>query len=737
MNDLYFSDSEIESVCEELGIPRTAFNEKGSQRRIIIDCWDNANVIACPGSGKTTVLLAKLLLLSRRMPFEDGSGICVLTHTNVAIDEIKSKLGSKADILFNYPNFFGTIQSFVGRFLLKKVLWELYKTPITVVDTEIFNKKLISSFRGMNQYKSKLHKFLFNLAYKDTLTIKDIKNDCFIHEVEVKGGETKHKKAKNLHGELIASGFLKNNGELQYFKCKGFQENELPSLYGKEPLLKTAIEAKHNALIQNLNHRKEEIILKLWINLIEEKLYNYEDGRCIAGNTSPSYIELRKLKEDLYKSGIVSFRDAFELARKYVKSNHSIANIMSTRFKYLFADEMQDTQHHQMEIVSAVFNTSVIKQYLGDPDQSIFNGISGGDMAWDYNQPNTLKLEISDSKRYSQAISQCINPFKTELSDIVGAATWNSYKPCLLLYDNPEDALEMFHEKIEKKGLTKEDSYINWNRDSSPFNAVGLVGKESEITNEKLTIHSYVDVFSKETTNKKINFNNLVSYFQKRPKEETQHEGTRVYYSLFINAFIELLKLSDIHETKTSLFKDLSIEDQLFMGEFQKLIFLWIKDIEADKKTAIGIKNEFVGFFKENGLDFSGFTFVKDNAVLPKNEFKSNSNLFSKDGVDIKIGTIHSVKGETHMATLLFENKNYSNSEADYFFGKKSGNLFCGDVYKRQNSFKQIEGRLKTAYVAMSRPTHLLCVAMSKERVGCIKCPKEIKENCNWDIITN
>ncbi|WP_219584155.1 UvrD-helicase domain-containing protein, partial [Vibrio parahaemolyticus] len=114
MNNFEFSDSEISSVCEELGIPMDSFNCRESQRRVIIDYWNNANIIACPGSGKTTVLLAKLLLLSRRMPFENGSGICVLTHTNVAIDEIKGKLGSKADILFKHPNFFGTIQSFVG-----------------------------------------------------------------------------------------------------------------------------------------------------------------------------------------------------------------------------------------------------------------------------------------------------------------------------------------------------------------------------------------------------------------------------------------------------------------------------------------------------------------------------------------------------------------------------------------------------------------------------------------------
>ena len=670
MNDLCFSDSEIESVCEELGIPRAALNEKGSQRRAIIDCWDNANVIACPGSGKTTVLLAKLLLLSRRMPFADGRGICVLTHTNVAIDEIKSKLGSKADILFKHPNFFGTIQGFVNKFLAAPAL-NLYPD---------ITQKRISKIDSDYAYSQK-------------------KNEYFKIEFGNNG-------AKTLRNYLYGQA---NIGKFKTTTPKERTENT-------------------NNLLKSLE-----------FDLVDNIVKRGSGKTFLKNQDNDNYKAIKKLIFTVWEMGCFSYEDAYNFANWYITQHHSRLNpLFEKRFCYLFVDEMQDTQKNQMDIITSVFNDSVIKQYFGDPDQSIFNGISGGDMAWNYNQPNTLKLEISDSKRYSQAISQCINPFKTELSDVAGAASWNSYKPCILLYENPEEALEMFHEEIEKKGLTKDDSYINWKRESSPFNAVGLVGKESEVINEKLVIHSYTDNFSKETTNKKINFNNLVSYFQKRPIEETQQEGTRVYYSLFINAFIELLKLYDIHETRMSLFKDLSIEDQLFISDFKRLIFLWVKDIEADKKTPVDIKNEFLEFFKEKDLDFSGYTFAQDNAVLSQNEFKSNSNFFSKGDIDIKIGTIHSVKGETHMATLLFENQNYSESEADYFFGKASGNLFCGDKYERQKkSFKRIEERLKTAYVAMSRPTHLLCVAMSKERVGCMKCPIEIKEKCNWEVITN
>ena len=72
---------------------------------------------AVPGSGKTTVLLAKLLIIEKSLPFENGRSILVFSHTNAAVDEIRSKIGSYCPKLFAAPNFVGTIQSFVDKFL--------------------------------------------------------------------------------------------------------------------------------------------------------------------------------------------------------------------------------------------------------------------------------------------------------------------------------------------------------------------------------------------------------------------------------------------------------------------------------------------------------------------------------------------------------------------------------------------------------------------------------------------
>ena len=70
------------------------------------------------------------------MPLPANKGICVLTHTNVAIDEIKSKLSHQANVLFNYPNYFGTIQGFVDKYLTIPYFNSVSDVPIAAIDNE-------------------------------------------------------------------------------------------------------------------------------------------------------------------------------------------------------------------------------------------------------------------------------------------------------------------------------------------------------------------------------------------------------------------------------------------------------------------------------------------------------------------------------------------------------------------------------------------------------------------------
>ncbi|MGL0814633.1 UvrD-helicase domain-containing protein [Vibrio vulnificus] len=104
------NDIDICTVERELGV---TFD---TTRKQIIKTFND--VQACPGSGKTTMVAAKLLIIAKKWK-QAHQGVCVLTHTNVAKGEIIDRLDRSVDgqKLLSYPHFIGTIQEFVNKFL--------------------------------------------------------------------------------------------------------------------------------------------------------------------------------------------------------------------------------------------------------------------------------------------------------------------------------------------------------------------------------------------------------------------------------------------------------------------------------------------------------------------------------------------------------------------------------------------------------------------------------------------
>src|SRR5690606_4087326 len=93
-----------------------------------------------------TALLAKLIIIERKLPFVDGSGVLVISHTNAAIDEIKEKIQKYCPKLFSYPNFVGTMQSFVDAFLAIPFYNLGFKKKLNWIDTERYQEELIKLF---------------------------------------------------------------------------------------------------------------------------------------------------------------------------------------------------------------------------------------------------------------------------------------------------------------------------------------------------------------------------------------------------------------------------------------------------------------------------------------------------------------------------------------------------------------------------------------------------------------
>ncbi|MEU0401888.1 UvrD-helicase domain-containing protein [Streptomyces sp. NPDC006197] len=93
---------------------------------------------AAPGSGKTTLIGLKLALLAGAWTSRT-QGICVLSHTNTAKNEIINRLTAVPDgrRFLQYPHFIGTIQSFANTFLALPAIRAL-GYEVQAVDDDVY-----------------------------------------------------------------------------------------------------------------------------------------------------------------------------------------------------------------------------------------------------------------------------------------------------------------------------------------------------------------------------------------------------------------------------------------------------------------------------------------------------------------------------------------------------------------------------------------------------------------------
>lgn len=93
--------------------------------------------------------------------------------------------------------------------------------------------------------------------------------------------------------------------------------------------------------------------------------------------------------------------------------------------------------------------------------------------------------------------------------------------------------------------------------------------------------------------------------------------------------------------------------------------------------------------------------------------------------MEVRVGSIHSVKGETHTATLVldtFFHAPHLNALRPWLLGEKIGQGTEG---------ARMQSRLKQHYVAFTRPTHMLAIAM-RDNLGAQEIA--VLKGSNWRV---
>jgi len=221
------TDEDI-AYAENLLLPDGAvFN---GERRAFIRCMDSRDVVACPGSGKTTALLAKLLILAKKMPFEDGRGVCVLTHTNVAIEEIKRRARIASASLFRYPNFFGTIHSFIGKYLAMPAYIDLFNNRDIKIDDYLYQMRAHNEFtnQGLDGNKVIYFQVKDRLKGKSRAEQRRIKQE-FFNQLEFRFDNSYVSYCRGANHKVVVKGSI--NPSESYWPIHNAKFNLLESGY--------------------------------------------------------------------------------------------------------------------------------------------------------------------------------------------------------------------------------------------------------------------------------------------------------------------------------------------------------------------------------------------------------------------------------------------------------------------------------------------------------------------------
>jgi superfamily I DNA/RNA helicase len=543
------------------------------QREIVFNKSGKFVVRACPGSGKTYCVSARLarLILEWRKEYE---GIAAVSFTNVAWQEIQKKYseGFQVGDRISFPHFLGTIDSFINKFIF--------------------------------------------LPY----------------------------------GHLI-------------LKCKN-----RPTLVGEPHGIWTG-KYFSDSLFDNISYK------------IDGTLYAINE-RVMPQNWLNNAAIIRS-KKNINKGGYATQSDANYYSMKILEAFPQIAKAIALRFPYLIVDEAQDTSDIQMRIIDLLIENGLNQVMLvGDPDQAIFE--------WNDARPDLLNQKfdawknsvvLNENRRSSQLI--CNFTFNISTLEEPSIAVSEEVKdfahhPKVILYGNSLPQLVAdFIAECEKNGIVASEE------------SVAVIYRSKNLINDITGIPEVPYNSSPWSTH-----DNYTKDFAK---------GKFLYDNGDFKGGFKAIEKAILKQVRNLSFcSEETIEEmikKIGFVKFKSQVFSFINSLPNTNTTLGNWITATNKALTENKINFklsinnAGANYTFNQVFLNESEKITDRNY--------RLGTVHSVKGETFDATLLIL--------------KTKG---IGKAYKtilRENISISDNEELRIAYVGMTRPRKILVIAVPNQ----------------------
>ena len=648
------------------------------ERVAFIKRLTSCDVLAAPGSGKTTALLAKLICMAQSLPLPKHAGLLVLSHTNAAIAEIREKLVTECPILFQHPNFVGTVQEFVDTFLAIPYYHNRYNNAVSRIDQDIYEEEFRRLLMKLSK-KDPVHWNYYKYRFADQAVLFNVRinGDRRLEPWNYSTGK---------HFEIVPN------------PPKTWREHDVE------------------------NNRK----------YIRDRLYS--------------------IKKTLYERGILNYDDCYVFANLYIHQYPSVIRALCSRFPYVFIDETQDLQVHQIELIDRIFNNeTTCLQRIGDINQAIFH--SGADLSSCHWIPRNV-IKINNSLRLSNRNAHIVNPFMLTREDgqIVNGVRniENDIPPYILVYSwkTKQCLKKYFIDLIEHYGLKDTDEgkkygfhiiawNTKWNNDS--------LRKEDDIR--------LVDLFPDYRSVASMNScNNLSEYIRCSELCNTTKKRHRLIEDVVCEAFWKngvyyekqfgdrIIQVPHTHDSLVYFIQSMGLDSvKAYKKRVKSVLVTMAKGNPQDsyiqlKELIVWLLTNIDSKVKDPLRCFLGDSFIG----------VENKETSPSDGVPVQIDSVHQVKGQTHCATLYVETKYQGFYDSMHVLKKVKRtatkkrpeeyypNPFYGELGDMHKS-SYARSAYKMIYVGLSRPTHLLCYAMHEDSFA--EYDAELLKHAGWKIV--
>lgn len=432
---------------------------------------------------------------------------------------------------------------------------------------------------------------------------------------------------------------------------------------------------------------------------------------------------LRKCAQDGYHR----YAEMFIWAHDLISNHPDCAAALRVRFPMVFIDEVQDNSEDQSALLHRVFMEGekvCVRQRYGDSNQAIYGHVEGQGASSDLFPQEDIRRDVPNSLRFGQKIADFADPLGLVPQSLVGRG---SLGRIIKSDTSRQHTIFLFEDETIHRVLPAfcEHLVVCFTSDEltrGTFVAVGAVHVPRSDEDMPRHLRHYWAAYDHQLNSSEPKPTTFYQHIIAGRK--TTFETGEAFDAIekIADGILRLARLvapsrSSVRRRKHSqILESLSSDVELKARYLNTAITLANPATELSpaawdtewSHVIVKVASVIAGrdFRKSDQADFlewpASGPATEPVAVGPTGNFYR----YHSPAVAVRVASIHAVKGETHTATLVLDTFFHDHNLQELKPWLLGAHVGKGSVGVR------MQARLKQHYVAMTRPTHMLCLAM-------------------------